>query len=57
MPTPRTTNTLIRNLRALGERTAAELRERWRPLKRITLSPSRTGDIARATLVLNGHWK
>ncbi|MFI9082377.1 transposase family protein [Streptomyces sioyaensis] len=53
----RTTNTLIRNLRALGERTAAELKERWRTLKRITLSPSRIGDIARATLVLNGHWK
>lgn len=53
----RTTNSLIRDLRALGERTAAELKERWRTLKRITLSPSRIGDIARAALVLNGHWK
>jgi hypothetical protein len=53
----RTTNTLIRDLRALGERAAAELKERWRALKRVTLSPSRIGDIARAALVLNGNWK
>jgi hypothetical protein len=52
----RTTNTLIRNLRALGERTAAELKERWRALKHVTLSPSRIGDIARAALVLNNAW-
>ncbi|MFE4416118.1 transposase family protein [Streptomyces sp. NPDC056821] len=37
----RTTNALIRDLRALGERTAVELKERWRALKRVTLSPSR----------------
>lgn len=53
----RTTNTLIRDLRALGERTAAELKERWRTLKRVTLSPSRIGGIARAALALNCHWK
>nr|WSZ99312.1 IS5/IS1182 family transposase [Streptomyces sp. NBC_00857]WSZ99316.1 IS5/IS1182 family transposase [Streptomyces sp. NBC_00857] len=53
----RTRNTLIRHVRALGERTAAELKERWRVLKHITLSPNRIGDIARAALVLNGHWK
>ncbi|MET9462145.1 transposase family protein [Streptomyces canus] len=53
----RTTNTLIRDLRALGERTAAELKERWRTLKHVTVSPSRIGDIARAALVLNSHWK
>ena len=53
----RTTNTLIRDLRALGERAAAELKERWRTLKHISLSPSRIGDIARAALVLNGIWK
>lgn len=52
-----TTNTLIRDLRALGERAAAELKERWRALKHVTLSPSRIGDIARAALVLNGRWK
>jgi hypothetical protein len=53
----RATNALIRDQRALGERTAAELKERWRALKRVTLSPSRIGDIARAALVLNGNWK
>lgn len=56
-PDTRTTNTQIRDLRALGERTAAELKERWRTLKRITVSPHRIGDITRAALVLNGHWK
>ncbi|MFF3468163.1 transposase family protein [Streptomyces sp. NPDC002619] len=53
----RTTNTLIRGLRALDERTAAELKERWRAPKRVTLSPSWIGDTARAALVLNSHWK
>ncbi|WP_432110743.1 transposase family protein [Streptomyces sp. YPW6] len=53
----RTTNTLIRDLRALGERTTAELMERWRTLKHITVSPCRIGDTARAALVLNGHWQ
>ncbi|GHJ34639.1 transposase family protein [Streptomyces sp. TS71-3] len=53
----RTTNTLIRDLRALGERAAAELKERWRALKKVSLSPSRIGDIARAALVLNGILK
>lgn len=52
-----TYNALLRGVRALGERTAAELKERWRALKRITLSPCRIGDIARAALVLNGIWK
>ncbi|MER6122997.1 transposase family protein [Streptomyces sp. NPDC001795] len=50
-------NVLIRHVRALGERTAAELKERWRVLKHVTLSPSRIGDIARTALVLNGQWK
>ncbi|MEV6057398.1 transposase family protein [Streptomyces sp. NPDC052107] len=53
----RTTNCLVRDLRALGERTAAELKERWRALQRVTLSPSRIGDIARAAVALNRHWK
>jgi hypothetical protein len=44
-------NALIRHARALGERTAAELKERWRALKRVIPSPSRIGAIARATLV------
>jgi hypothetical protein len=48
---------LIRDLRAPGERTAAELKERWRALKHVTLSPSRISDITRAALVLNRQWK
>ncbi|MFD8928022.1 hypothetical protein [Streptomyces mirabilis] len=47
----------LRGLRALGERTAAEPKERWRALERVTLSPSRRGDLARAALVLNDNWK
>ncbi|PWJ05567.1 hypothetical protein DKG34_21935 [Streptomyces sp. NWU49] len=50
-------NTFLRHVRALGERTAAELKQRWRTLQYVTLSPSRIGDIARAALVLNGIWK
>lgn len=50
-------NALLRGIRALGERTAAKLKERWRTLKRITLSPCRIGDITRAALVLNGVWE
>jgi hypothetical protein len=50
-------NMLLRHVRALGERTAAELKQRWRALQHVTLSPGRVGDIARAALVLNGIWK
>jgi hypothetical protein len=50
-------NVLLRHVRALGERTAAELKQRWRTLQHVTLSPSRIGDIARAALVLNRQWK
>jgi hypothetical protein len=53
----RTTNNLIRGVRALGERAAAELKQRWRTPQHVTLGPSRIGDIARAALVLNGVWK
>ncbi len=53
----RMTNVLIRHVRALGEGAAAELKERWRALKHVTLSPCRIGDIARAALVLNQQWK
>jgi hypothetical protein len=48
----RTYNTLQRALRSLGERGFALLTERWTTLKHITLSPSRTGDLVRAALVL-----
>jgi hypothetical protein len=50
-------NALVRHVRALGERTAAALKQRWRTLQYATLSPGRIGDIARAALVLNGIWK
>lgn len=53
----RTTNNLIRGIRALGERAAAELKQRWRTLQHVTISPSRIGDIARAALTLNRIWK
>jgi DDE superfamily endonuclease len=48
----RTYNALLRALRSLGERGFALLTERWTALKHITLSPSRTGDLVRAALVL-----
>jgi hypothetical protein len=48
----RTYNTLLRALRALGERGFALLVGRWQVLRHITASPSRIGDIAQAALVL-----
>ncbi|PZG48841.1 IS5/IS1182 family transposase [Spongiactinospora gelatinilytica] len=48
----RTRNALLRGLRCLGERGFALLTQRWRVLQRITVSPSRIGDIIKATLVL-----
>jgi DDE superfamily endonuclease len=53
----RTYNQLLRGVRALGERTAAELKQRWRALQHVTLSPSRIGKITKAALVLNLAWK
>lgn len=53
----RTYNQLLRGVRARGERTAAELTQRWRALKYITLSPHRIGRIAKAALVLNNAWR
>lgn len=50
-------NRLLRCVRVLGERAAAELKQRWRALKHITLSPGRIGAIAQAALVLNNAWK
>ncbi len=52
-PDTRTYNAPLRDVRALGERAAAELKERWRTLKHITLSPNRIDAIAKAALVLN----
>ena len=48
----RTRNAIQRSLRCLGERGFALLTGRWRTLRRITASPSKIGDIARAALVL-----
>ncbi|MDT0444052.1 transposase family protein [Streptomyces johnsoniae] len=53
----RTHNRLLRGIRALGERAAAELKQRWRALQHVTISPSRIGAIAKAALVLNTSWK
>jgi hypothetical protein len=50
-------NQLLRSSRALGEHAAAELKERWRALKHITLSPNRIGRITQAALTLNLAWK
>jgi hypothetical protein len=48
----RTRNMLLRSLRCIGERGFAVLEGRWRTLRRITASPSKITDIARAALVL-----
>jgi hypothetical protein len=51
-PDNRTYHRLLRGLRCLGERGFALLTQRWRTLQRITASPSRIGDIAKAALAL-----
>ena len=45
-------NTLHRATRCRGERGFALLTRRWRALQRITVSPSRIGELAQAALVL-----
>ncbi|MFW6724990.1 hypothetical protein ACHZ98_33590 [Streptomyces sp. MAR4 CNY-716] len=57
MPTTAPTTASCAALRALGERAAATLKQRWRTLQHVTLSPNRIGAIANAALVLNQHWK
>jgi DDE superfamily endonuclease len=49
----RSYNTLLTGLRAIGERANAELKERWRCLRRIRLCPTRIGTIAAAAIVLS----
>lgn len=49
-------NRLLRSTRALGERAAAELKQRWQALKHVTLSPGRIAAITQAALVLNNSW-
>lgn len=51
----RTRNALQRSARCLGERGFALLNQRWRTLQHITASPSKIGDITRATLVLTHY--
>ena len=46
-------NALLTGLRALGERANAELKERWRCLRRIRLCPTRIGTIVAAAIVLS----
>ncbi|MFE4583515.1 transposase family protein, partial [Streptomyces chartreusis] len=48
---------LLRCIRAKGERAIAELKQRWRALQHVTLSPNRIGAIAQAALVLNNTWR
>jgi DDE superfamily endonuclease len=48
----RTYNSLLRAIRALGERGFALLAQRWKTLQHITMSPSRIGELARAALTL-----
>jgi hypothetical protein len=51
-PDDQTYNCLHKATRCLGERGFALLTGRWRALKRITVSPSRIGELAQAALVL-----
>jgi len=44
---------LLTALRALGERANAELKQRWKCLRRIRLCPNRVGDIVAAGIVLS----
>jgi len=46
-------NALLTGLRALGERANAELKERWRCLRRIHLCPTRIGAVVAAAIVLS----
>ncbi|WP_199185596.1 transposase family protein [Streptomyces carminius] len=50
-------NRLLRGIRAIGERAAAELKQRWRALQHVTVSPNRIGAIAQAALALNNAWR
>ena len=49
----RSYNTLLSAVRAIRERANAELKERWRCLRRIRLCPSRIGQIVAAAIVLS----
>jgi hypothetical protein len=51
-PDTKTRNALLRSLRYQGERGYALMSQRWQTLQRVMLSPGKTGDIAKAALVL-----
>ncbi|MBB5109977.1 hypothetical protein FHS40_009107 [Streptomyces spectabilis] len=53
----RTYNKPLRGLRFIGERATAELKQRWRTLQYVTLSPHRIDAILRAALALNNTWR
>ncbi|MFD5065008.1 transposase family protein [Streptomyces sp. NPDC058394] len=50
-------NKLLRALRFPGERAMAVLKQRWRILQHVTLSPNRIGAITQAALTLNNAWE
>lgn len=49
----RSYNALLTAVRAIGERANAELKQRWRCLRRIRLCPNRIGQIVAAAIVLS----
>jgi len=46
-------NMLLTAVRAIGERANAELKQRWRCLRRIRLCPNRIGTIVAAAIILS----
>jgi hypothetical protein len=49
----RSYNMLLTSIRVIGERANAELKQRWRCLRRIRLCPTRIGQIVAAAIVLS----
>jgi hypothetical protein len=48
----KTRNALLRSLRYQGERDFALMKQRWRALQHVTVSPGTTGDLTKSVLVL-----
>ena len=48
----KTRNALLRSLRCQGERGFALMKQRWRAMQYVSVSPTTIGDIAKAILVL-----
>ncbi|HEX6525595.1 MAG TPA: transposase family protein [Streptosporangiaceae bacterium] len=51
-PDTKTRNALLRSLRYQGERGFALMKQRWRAMQYVSVSPTTIGDIAKAVLVL-----